>query len=202
MEEKIDLNSLKDKYIKIFKDNIKREGSNELLDFIVKSDFFTSPASTKYHSNFEGGLCLHCLNVYERFLKLLKNEYGEELSHKISNESIAVIALLHDLCKIENYKVDYRNVKVNGEWIKQPYYAFNESALPYGHGEKSVYMISGYMKLTREEAMAINWHMGGFDARVLGGSYDLSRAFRQFPITVLFFMADLSASYLDETTAG
>lgn len=202
MEEKIDVNSLKDKYIKIFKDNIKREGANELLDFIEKSDFFTSPASTKYHSNFEGGLCFHCINVYERFLKLLINEYGEELSHKISNESIAVIALLHDLCKIYNYKVEYRNVKVNGEWTKQPYYAHNDSDLPYGHGEKSVYMISGYMKLTREEAMAINWHMGGFDARVLGGSYDLSSAFRQFPIAILFHIADLSATYLDETTAG
>jgi len=198
MEEEINVKETKEKYLNLFKENIKREGAKELLEFIEKSDFFTSPASTKFHSNFEGGLCLHSINVYERFEKILKSEYGDELSHKISNESIAVIALLHDLCKIENYKVDYRNVKVNGEWTKQAYYAFNDSALPYGHGEKSVYMISGYMKLTREEAMAINWHMGGFDSRVIGGSYDLSRAFRQFPIAVLFYIADLSASYLDE----
>ncbi|NCB48664.1 MAG: hydrolase [Clostridia bacterium] len=202
MEEKIDVKSAKEKYLKIFKENIKREGAQELLEFIEKSDFFTSPASSKFHSNFEGGLCLHCVNVYERFKNILTSEYGEELSHKISNESIAVIALLHDLCKIENYKVDYRNVKVNGEWTKQAYYAYNDSSLPYGHGEKSVYMISGYMRLTREEAMAINWHMGGFDSRVLGGSYDLSRAFRQFPTTLLFSIADLSASYLDEIVIG
>jgi len=202
MEEKINVKELKEKYVKIFKENIKREGSNELLDYIENSDFFTSPASTKFHSNFEGGLCQHSIFVYERFLKLLKNEYGENFSHKISNESIAVIALLHDLCKIDNYKLDYRNVKVNGEWTKQAYYAFNDSTLPYGHGEKSVYMISGYMKLTREEAMAINWHMGGFDTRVLGGSYDLSNAFYQYPIAILFHLADLSATYLDETTSS
>ena len=60
-------------------------------------------------------------------------------------------------------------------------------------------MISGFMKLTREEALAINWHMGGFDSRVLGGSsYSLSAAFSQHPLCVLFHIADIQASYLDE----
>lgn len=198
MKEKPSVNELKEKYIGIFRANIHREGADQLLDFIEKSDFFTSPASTRFHSNFEGGLCLHCLKVYERFKKILESEYGADLPHKISNESIAIIALLHDLCKIDNYKLDYRNVKVNGEWERQPYFASNENTLPYGHGEKSVYMISGYMKLSREEAMAINWHMGAFDKRVQGGSYDLTDAFRQFPIALLFHIADNIASYLDE----
>ena len=117
--------------------------------------------------------------------------------NRISKESIAIIGLLHDVCKTNFYKVDFRNVKVDGEWVKQPYYTI-EDKLPYGHGEKSVYMISGFMKLSREEAMAINWHMGGFDQRVIGGSYGLSEAFYQFPASVIFHISDIQATYLDE----
>ena len=197
MEETV-INQNKEEFIKIFNENIKREGAQDLLEWLKKTDFFVAPASTKFHSAVAGGLCFHSLQTYKRFKQNLENEYGDELSDKVSNETIAIIALLHDVCKTDCYKVDYRNVKVNNEWTKQPYYSFNDS-LPYGHGEKSVYMISGFMKLTREEALAINWHMGGFDSRVLGGcSYSLSAAFSQHPLCVLFHIADIQASYLDE----
>lgn len=188
----------KQEYIKIFTTNIKREGSKELLDWLQKTDFFVAPASTRFHSNFEGGLCIHSLNVYNRFKKLLEQEYGKKRSEVISDESIAVIALLHDICKIDNYKTEMRNVKVDGEWVQKPYYTV-EDKLPFGHGEKSVYMISGFMKLTREEAMAINWHMGGFDARALGGaSWVMSAAYYAYPVATLCHMADFMATYLDE----
>ena len=82
-------------------------------------------------------------------------------------------------------------------WVQKPYYAVDDK-LPYGHGEKSVYIISGFMKLTREEAMAINWHMGGFDMRVQGGSYSISGAFYEFPVALIFHLSDLEATYLDE----
>ena len=197
MDESV-INKNKEEFISIFKENIKREGADELLEWLKKTDFFVAPASTKFHSAVAGGLCFHSLQVYKRFKQNLENEYGEELSSKVSNETIAIIALLHDVCKTDCYKLDYRNVKVNNEWTKQPFYAFNDS-LPYGHGEKSVYMISGFMKLTREEALAINWHMGGFDSRVLGGaSYGLSGAFSQYPLCVIFHISDIQASYLDE----
>ena len=197
MEETV-INKNKEEFIKIFNENIKREGAQELLEWLKKTDFFVAPASTKFHSAMAGGLCFHSLQTYKRFKQNLENEYGEDLKNKVSNETIAIISLLHDVCKTDCYKVDYRNVKVNNEWTKQPYYAFNDS-LPYGHGEKSVYMISGFMKLTREEALAINWHMGGFDSRVLGGSsYSLSAAFAQYPLCVIFHIADIQASYLDE----
>lgn len=198
MEEKFSVKETKEKFLKIFNKHIRRDGAKELLEYLEKTDFFTTPASSKFHSNFEGGLCLHTVLVYERFVKLLKSEYGDDFTHKISEESVAIIALLHDLCKIDNYKVDFRNVKENGEWMRKPYYAFAENDLPYGHGEKSVYIISGFMRLNREEAMAINWHMGGFDSRVLGGSYDLIAAFRQYPLSLLFHIADYMASYIDE----
>lgn len=187
----------KEKFIKYFNENIKREGASNLLSYLEKSDFFTAPASTKFHSNFEGGLVKHSVLVYERFLNKLKNEYGENYNQIISNESIAIIGLLHDICKVDYYKLDYRNVKDDGNWVQKPYYTVEDS-LPYGHGEKSVYIISSFMKLTREEAMAINWHMGAFDTRVLGGSYALSDVFANYHTALLFHTSDLETSYLDE----
>lgn len=187
----------KELFIEIFNKKIKRDGASELLNWLCKTDFFTAPASTNFHSNFEGGLAEHSINTYERFLKLVKNEYGENYSSTISDESIAICALLHDVCKVNFYKQELRNVKVDGVWEQRPYYTVDED-LPYGHGEKSVYIISGFMKLTREEAMIINWHMGGFDARVKGGSYSLSNAFYKYPNAVLFHLADVLSTYLDE----
>jgi len=196
MDENI-INKNRQEFIEIFENNIKRDGAKELLDWIKKTDFFVAPASTKFHSAVAGGLCYHSILTYKRFKQNLINEYGDNLKNIASEETIAIIALLHDVCKIDCYKLDYRNVKVNNEWTKQPYYAYADS-LPYGHGEKSVYMISGFMKLTREEALSINWHMGGFDSRVQGGFYGLSQVFAQYPLSVLFHIADIQATYLDE----
>lgn len=187
----------KQKFIELFQKNITRDGADKLLEWLQKTDFFSAPASSKFHSNMEGGLCLHSLNVYERMKKLCIQEFGENYQDKISEESLAIITLLHDVCKINTYKQELRNVKVDGEWVQKPYFVVDED-LPYGHGEKSVYILSGFIKLSREEAMAINWHMGGFDARVLGGSYALSSAFYKYPIAVLLHMADFMATYLDE----
>lgn len=187
----------KDEFIKIYTQNIKREGSDKLLDYIVKSDFFTAPASYRFHSNYDGGLCQHTLNVYYRLKKLVEVEYGENYSERVSDETIAICALLHDVCKIDFYTTEMRNVKVDGVWVQKPRYVVKDG-LPYGHGEKSVYIINGYMRLTREEAIAINWHAGGFDARALGGSLTFSQAFYQYPLSVLLHIADLEATYLDE----
>lgn len=185
-------------FIDIFNNNIKREGADKLLEWLKSSDFFTAPASSKFHSAYEGGLCQHSINAYKRFIKNLENEYGKDWQEKILLESATIIGLLHDICKTNFYKVEMRNIKVDGQWVQQPYFTVDDS-LPYGHGEKSVYIISGFMKLSRVEAMAINWHMGGFDTRVMGGSYSLSDAFYKFPLSVIFHISDLEATYLDET---
>lgn len=184
-------------FIRIFQENITREGSAKLLEWLKKSDFFRAPASTKFHSAHAGGLCEHSVKTYYRFLQNLEMEYAEEAEEKVFPESAAIIALLHDVCKVNYYKEEMRNVKVDGEWVQKPYYTVDD-ALPYGHGEKSVYIISGFMRLTREEAMAINWHMGGFDQRVLGGSYALSDVFYKYPTALLFHLSDIQATYLDE----
>ena len=189
----------KKEYEKIFKDCIKREGADKLLKYLNETDFFTAPASTRFHSNHSGGLVEHCVKVYHRFTKMLETEHGADYFKKNPDmiESAAIIALLHDVCKINCYKVDEKNVKVGNEWVKKPYYAYDDP-LPYGHGEKSVYMISGFIKLSREEAMAINWHMGGYDDRNIKGSWVLGEAFQKFPIALMFHVADLMTSYLDE----
>lgn len=187
----------KDEFIKIYQENIKREGADKLLEWLLKTDFFKAPASSKFHSNFEGGLCSHSINAYNRFKQNLENEYKDDLQEKVSQETIAICGLLHDLCKVEFYKEEQRNIKVDGNWVQKSYYSVDEK-LPYGHGEKSVYIIGGFMKLTREEAMVINWHMGGFDQRVLGGSYSLSQAYYMYPLALIFHISDLQATYLDE----
>lgn len=189
----------REEFLEIFYDNIERDGAEALLEWLEKTDFFTAPASTKSHSNYEGGLCEHSVKVYKRFLKLLENEYGKEWEKVISKESATIIALLHDVCKVDFYVADMRNVKVGDKWEKKPYYKV-EDALPYGHGEKSVYIISSFMKLSREEAMAINWHMGPYDPRNSVVSYTLASAYKKFPTALLFFMADMQSTYLDETT--
>ncbi|MBQ3502461.1 MAG: hydrolase [Clostridia bacterium] len=195
--DELTLEKNQERFIQIFNENIKREGADNLLDWLINSDFFTAPASSKFHSAYEGGLCEHSLKVFDRYIKLLKMEYGEDFSKQISLESVAIIALLHDVCKVDFYKTDYRNVKVDGQWVQVPYYTV-EDKLPYGHGEKSVYIVGSFIKLTREEAMAINWHAGGFDDRVRGGSYGMAEAYYKFPNAMIFHMADMMATYLDE----
>lgn len=184
----------------IFLQHIHREGADKLLQYLKESDFFVAPASARFHLAEQGGLAQHSVNVYNRLLSLIKHEYGDEYNKVHSDESIAIVGLLHDLCKVNYYTQEMRNVKENGQWVQKPYYTVNER-FPFGHGEKSVFIINQYMKLSAEEAMAINWHMGGFDARVLGGSYAVSDAFNKYKLCVHMHLADLQASYLDEERA-
>lgn len=188
---------IKQEFITIYKENIRREGAEKLLDFLVsKCDFFTAPASTRYHNCFEGGLAQHSLNVYHCLKAYLERERVRE-TYKLScdGESIAIAALLHDICKVDTYVRDFRNVKNDqGVWEKVPTYR-TEDRLPYGHGEKSVYMISGFMRLTREEAMAIRWHMGfsGTEDKNLVG-----RALESYPLAFALSVADMEATYFLE----
>ena len=188
----------KEEFISIFNENIKREGADKLLDFLEnKSDFFTAPASTRFHNAFEGGLLRHSLNVYKCLVAYLERGRVKDMYKlEASAETAAIVALLHDLCKVNIYRVSYRNSKNDktGQWEKVPYYEIHDT-LPYGHGEKSVYMISGFMRLTREEAMAIRWHMG------FSGTEDkntIGRALEKYPLAFALSVADMEASYFLE----
>ena len=189
--------SCKEEFIEIFKEKITRPGADALLNYLEnKSDFFTAPASARYHLACEGGLCEHSLNVYHCLVDYLQRERVQELyGLEYSEESVAVVALLHDVCKIGCYKPSTRNVKgEDGKWTQVPTFTY-EDPLPYGHGEKSVYVVNGFLRLTREEAMAIRWHMGFSgteDSRLVG------KAFAKYPLAFALSVADMEATYFLE----
>ena len=190
--------SAKEEFIEIYRENIRREGADKLLEYLMSpsSDFFTAPASTRYHGAYEGGLVEHSLNVYECLCDYLARERVQELyGIEASEETVAIVSLLHDICKMNFYKKSFRNVKdENGFWNKVPTYEIDDR-LPYGHGEKSVYIVSGFMRLTREEAFAIRYHMGfsgNEEAR------DVGKAFEMFPLAFALSTADMEASYFLE----
>lgn len=188
----------KERFLEIYRSKITRDGADKLLDFLEhKSDFFTAPASTRYHGAYEGGLLRHSLNVYDCLVQYLDRERVKDTYKlRVSDETAAVVSLLHDVCKVNFYTVSYRNSKneQTGIWEKVPYYTINDT-LPYGHGEKSVYMISGFIRLSREEAMAIRWHMGfsGIEDKNTIGS-----AMEKFPLAFALSVADMEASYFLE----
>lgn len=183
---------------------IKREGSAELLAWIESTDFYTAPASTRFHGNYTGGLAEHSLNVYGCLraeldrLGLIGNENG-----KYTEESIAIVALLHDLTKIGTYKIGTRNVKneETGQWEKKPYFMYERDEVLGEHGDESVFRIMKYMRLEDEEIMAIRAHMGGFDAAARGGSNYTGEIFERSKLALLTHLADVKATYLYDKKA-
>jgi hypothetical protein len=177
----------------IFKENIKRSGCTELLNWLEGTDFFVAPASAKFHCAYKGGLVEHSVNVYK---VMIEKHFCEQMDN---SESFAICALLHDLCKIHFYKVSMRNVKDEntGVWKKQSFYMIDDS-FPFGHGEKSVFLIERFMKLATSEAMAIRWHMGGFDESVKGGSFAPGLAYERYPLAVKLAVSDLESTYINE----
>ncbi|MFH0992913.1 MAG: HD domain-containing protein [bacterium] len=192
----------KAEFIQLYNQHVRREGADKLLEFLTSpnSDFFTAPASTRFHLSVEGGLLEHSLNVYTALKDYVsrpraRSDYGLVFSE----ETIAIAGLLHDLCKINVYQKSTRNVKdKNGVWAAVPTYEYNDM-LPYGHGEKSVYIISGFMKLTREEAFAIRYHMGFANSE---DKQNISQAFEQFPLALALSIADLESTYFLESRKG
>ena len=194
-----ELTAKKEEFLSIYRENITRKGADKLLEYLLseESDFFTAPASTRYHGAYAGGLLSHSLNVYHNLKAYLARERCSEVYHmpEYSDESIAISALLHDICKMNFYTVDYRNAKnEQGVWEKVPFYKIDDR-LPYGHGEKSVFLIQFFMHLRKEEAMAIRWHMGFSgpeDANTIG------RALEMYPLAFALHVADMEATYFLE----
>lgn len=184
----------KQRFLDIFQSEIQREGADKLLTWLQTTDFFTAPASTRYHCACPEGLVRHSLNVYDVMMEKHFDAEGGD-----SRESFALCALLHDVCKAQFYKISSRNVKneQTGQWEKVPFYQI-EDQFPYGHGEKSVFLIERFLRLKPAEATAIRWHMGGFDDAAKGGNFSISLAYDKYPISVKLHLADLEATYLRE----
>ena len=174
----------KSKFEELVRKYIKRDGIEELLRVFARSDFYTAPASTRYHDSHEQGLVIHSIKVFEN---LLANK-----DCKYSDETKAIVALFHDICKIGFYEVSERNSKENGKWVKVPYYTVNDR-FPVGHGAKSVIMILPIMKLTPDEILAITHHMGAYG---LTDYNTLGAALTECPLVLYLQHADMCATYL------
>jgi len=180
------MNENKEKFKALFNAWVKRPGAAELLAWLETTDFFEAPASTKYHGAYPGGLVEHSLNVCRELMS--------SLTVQASTESRTICALLHDVCKAGVYHPETkRRRNQDGRWEDYQGYTFRDP-FPFGHGEKSVYLISKFISLTDEEALAIRWHMGAYDDAARGGSQALSAAMSVSPLVYELHAADTRAS--------
>ena len=183
-------------FLQVLRDNVKRDGLEDLITYLENSDFFTAPSSTRFHGNYEGGLCEHSLNVYQCLCELRKKYDVAEYS----DETIAITALGHDFTKIRVYsKQPAFRKDADGRWEQYMSYKFDE-VFPGGHGEKSCFIIQQFMKLTPDEYLAIRWHMNGFDNAVKGGDRAMSAAAEKCKLVPMLQLADMEASHMLEIT--
>lgn len=191
------MDNKREEFLKIYRNTIKRFGSDSLLSWLENSDFFTAPASTRFHGAHEGGLLEHSLNVY----KCLNAELeAHSMKEDYPEETISIVALLHDVCKIDFYKKDYRNVKNKdtGKWEQKEVFVIEE-AFPFGdHADKSIILLQDFIQLSPDEIFAIRAHMGGWDTAVKGGSGFVGKIFERSKLALLLHVADLKSTYLLE----
>lgn len=173
----------------------ERDGIDNLIEYLdTKTDFFTAPASSKFHNNFEGGLLSHCLNVYANFKKLLEMKNIE-----LPEDSIIITSLCHDLCKTNNYVKEQRNRKVDGKWESYDFWGTVKSpACPLPHSSRSIRLIRTFIPLKFEEELIIFYHMGPFGGEDFEYRNLLQDVNTRYPASLLFYTADLISSYLDE----
>ena len=191
------LEELKAQFLAIYSENIQRDGADDLLKWLSGSDFFEAPASTRFHGSHEGGLLEHSLNVYHCLKEIVQQA---DLQDTYSPETIAISALLHDVCKVNFYKKGFRNVKdeETGRWYKKEVYEIDEK-FPCGeHADKSIIIIQNFIHLEPEEILAIRAHMGGWDTAVKGGNGFVGKIFERSKLAVFLHFADMAATYLME----
>ena len=186
----------KEEFIALLR-STERDGIENLINYLEnKSDFFATPAASKFHNNFEGGLCEHSLNVYKNFKNLIEMKQIE-----LDEESIVITSLLHDLCKCNYYIKEERNRKVDGVWETYLQWTTNKSpALPLPHASRSIKMIKSYIPLKFTEELIIFYHMGPFGGEDYEYRNMMQLAFEKYPATLLFYLADTMSSYIDEKT--
>lgn len=180
----------KEEFLRLVDKYIKRNGIGQFIQWLGSTDFFTAPASTRHHGAEEGGLVLHSLNVYAN-LKKLCGWY--RVNDQYSEESIALVSLMHDICKVGCYKEEMRWRKDNNnQWEQYSTWKFDEDFAFGGHGSKSVYLLQHFVKLTPEEASAINCHMGQWEATQYGNP---STVYSRNKLAWLLHVADEEDSY-------
>lgn len=165
-----------------------KPGYQSALEWLRTTDFYTAPASTQYHESVAGGLVTHSLKVYNKVVDLMKADTFKE---SVNIAEAALVALVHDWCKIDYYTVFYRNVKDDntGKWTQQPGFKVNQKGIPLGHGATSLYLASRVMRLTPEQALAIRWHQSHWNVCKVEEN-ELQKANESFPMVHLIQFAD------------
>ena len=193
--------------IKLFKkivaDNIQRDGIENLMEWLEnETDFFKAPASTRYHGSYEGGLLEHSLNVYDRLVWEMEKLIGLVWEEIYSPETIAIVALFHDLCKIDRYVlVEKWRKDADGQWESYDAYDYNREKAEMGHGAQSVFYLQKFIQLSEAEAQAIYWHMGAYDISPYSTLAHCSETFKWNPLAFLIHRADMAATYVTENEA-
>lgn len=191
----------KEVFLSIFKKCITRDGADDLLEWLNGTDFFVAPASTRYHGSIQGGLLEHSLNVYT----CLKSELcSHGLEDQYTDETVAIVSLFHDLCKVNFYKKGFRNVKNEdtGKWERREVYEIDEKFPCGDHADKSIIILQNFIKLNAEEILAIRAHMGGWDNASRNGASFITKIFERSKLAVLLHIADMKATYFMEERNG
>ena len=195
----------KNYFISLVKQFVKRDGVDQLLTWIERSDFFVCPASTQFNLPVEGGLCQHALNVADSLVRRYfdKGIYDLEesdalvvLDNEMTIENILVVSLFSSINKANCYVKDFKNVKVNGKWEQQEYWKWNEQFLYSGRGGKSVFILQQYMRLYVEEAQAIAFILAGED-NIFSGVIDSTyrKIYEQSSLALYLHLAEMEATY-------
>lgn len=194
------MTDLKKRFKKAVKETIQRDGIENLMEWLEnETNFFTSPASTRYHGSYEGGLVEHSLNVFNQMLFELDTVVGKGWEDLYPMESVAIVALFHDLCKIGQYRETEKWRKnSDGEWESYLAYEYDPEQLTMGHGAKSNYFLQRFIHLTTMEAQAIFWHMGAYDISPYASLNGCGAAFETNPLSFLIHRADMAATYVVE----
>ncbi len=201
-----DLSQNRERFCKILRDT-GIENIDDIIAYLDELKFFEAPASARNHFNFPGGLALHSLNVYDMAMKLRESVVAlrPDTADLLAPESIAIAALLHDVCKANIYRRTIRRQKNEiGVWEDIEGYEVDYSALPVGHGEKSVIMLlRAGLDLEDDELMAIRWHMGPWDLPAQSIEMDKSyrKAQEKSPLVALIHTADTLAAQILEHDA-
>lgn len=205
----MDIEFNKKQFAQILLDVLEPFEYESIMGFLAKADFFTAPASTRFHLSVEGGLCQHSLNVYTSAMQI-----DTAFNSGASRRSIAITSLLHDICKAGVYRKELKNAKIYDKaviegrpkhaikhdkkgdfvWDLKEIYVFDDP-WPFGHGSKSAYIVNSLMDLTDEEALAIRYHMGPYEE---GDKDRCSKVFEQSKLALLIHFADMYASKVVE----
>lgn len=180
-----------------------RKGMDKVLEYLRGSDFYYAPSSTKFHSNYQGGLLDHSILVLTTAISLRDAMVNikPELKERLTDESVIISALLHDLCKVGFYvPKDKWKKDENDKWVSYRGYDV-EDTFPIGHGEKSVILLQCLgLELNMDEMLAIRYHMGLWSTSVDCGDANRAyfRAVNMCPLLSIIQNADFMSSNMLE----